>query len=198
MELSLLFFTPFSCHDDNCNIFFLWQVYGMFQMGAGLHGISECHGPPVLPSQPAFSALFWSHCFLDSFPTLKPATPAGNHTHLLTMILITGTLFHIMAGLQPTLDHWMTQCLNSQSVLWWKIPCPSSWLVTQLSCLVQPGQQSGECRESRAPLANISEWIFERHRSREGFTAWELGNHHGGNHVFWYCFARRCLFLHCK
>lgn len=55
-----------------------------------------------------------------------------------------------------------------------------------MSCLARTtiGRVSRERRESRAPLANISEWIFERHRSREGFTAWELGNHHGGNHVF--------------
>lgn len=62
---------------------------------------------------------------LESFPALKPATPADSHTHQLLMSLDSNTLFKRVAELQSMLDrcvilsvkHWLAELSDSLALI---------------------------------------------------------------------------------
>lgn len=108
----------------------------------------QCHGPLTLIGWSLILCFFWSGCplpvpllslcvcvfqysslctapGLESFPALKPATPADSHTHQLLMSLDSNTLFKRVAELQSMLDrcvilsvkHWLAELSDSLALI---------------------------------------------------------------------------------
>lgn len=124
---------------------------------------------PLFPGQ--FSCPEASHTRWQSY---SPADDDSHHRHTISH---NGWTSANTGSLNDTVPEQSVSAMVKDPLSFVVVSDPSI-----VSCLARTTIR----RVSREPCTTCKnfERIFECHRSREGFTAWELGNNHGGNHIF--------------